>query len=127
MDLLDSVRHTAAQGYDRLMGIGEEILARTAPDLPKAQRRKVLRGAARSVLGQGLETSIVFSANLRALIHIALMRCVKYAEAEIRIVAAQLVEIMRREAPAYFGSARFSPSPDGLGPEVSGLSTLQPY
>ena len=125
---LDRVRSEAAAGYDRLMELGLDILERTAPALTKTERRKTVRGAARSTLGQALETSMVFSANLRALAHIGMMRCIRYAEAEIRIVAAQLVEIMRTEAPLYFGAAAFGPCPDGLAEELTGgVSKLSPY
>ncbi len=125
---LAAVRSAAAVGYERLMELGTTILKRTAPEMTATERRKTVRGAARSTLGQALETSMVFSANLRALAHIGLMRCVRYAEAEIRIVAAQLVEIMREEAPLYFGAAEFGPCPDGLAVElVRGVSRLSPY
>jgi thymidylate synthase ThyX len=55
------------------------------------------------------------------------MRCVRHAEAEIRGVAAELAAIMRTEAPAYFGRAALTPSPDGLGGEATGLPRMQPY
>ncbi|MDY0059038.1 MAG: FAD-dependent thymidylate synthase [Myxococcota bacterium] len=124
---LARVRQEACTGYARLLGLGQELLAQTHPGLEPAERRKLLRGAARSVLGQGLATSIVFSANLRALIHICQMRGVRHAEAEIRIVAAQLAAIMRAEVPAYFADLELTDAPDGLGPEVHGLPRLQPY
>ncbi len=125
---LAEVRRRAASGYARLMDLGDEILRLQAPDLSRTDRRKAVRGAARGTLGQSLETRIIFSANLRALLHICQMRCVRYAEAEIRIVAARLIDLMREEAPRYFARAEFGPSPDGLAPElVQGLPRMQPY
>ena len=125
---LERIRREASTSYERLMMLGQQVLEHTAAELGPMDRRKVVRGAARSVLGQGLNTSIIFSANLRALVHVALMRCVRYAEAEIRIVAVRLVEIMKQEAPAYFDRIEFRTCPDRLGPEIcGGLKRLQPY
>jgi thymidylate synthase (FAD) len=68
----------------------------------KTQRRKLARQAARSVLPNATETMIFVTANGRALRHFIEMRGSEWAEAEIRKVALQMLDIMRGEAPAIF-------------------------
>jgi thymidylate synthase (FAD) len=41
------------------------------------------------------------------------LRCNEHAEIEIRRVAAQMLEILRKEAPNIFGDYEFVELPDG--------------
>jgi thymidylate synthase (FAD) len=75
--------------------------------------KKQARGAARMVLGLGLETEQVWSANVRALRHIIQMRAVMAADAEIREFAIALLEIMKAELPPYFEDLELQESPIG--------------
>lgn len=59
----------------------------------------------------GLTTSIVFTANVRALRHIITMRTALGAEEEIRLIFGRVAEIMVRECPAMFGD--FEKNDDG--------------
>ena len=79
----------------------------------KTSRRKLARQAARSVLPNATETKIFVTANSRALRHFTELRCSEHAETEIRIVAAMMLEILQREAPALFGDYEFFDLPDG--------------
>jgi len=76
-------------------------------------RRKMARQAARSVLPNATETKIFVTANARALRHFVELRCNEHAETEIREVAAQVLEILRKEAPNVFNDYEFVDLPDG--------------
>ena len=79
----------------------------------KTLRRKMARQAARSVLPNATETKIFVSANARALRHFVELRCSEHAETEIRQVAGQMLDILRREAPNIFCDYEFVDLPDG--------------
>ena len=53
------------------------------------------------------------TANARALRHFVELRCSEHAEPEIREVAAQVLEILQKEAPSLFGDYEFVALPDG--------------
>jgi len=76
-------------------------------------RRKMARQAARSVLPNATETKIFVTANARALRHFIELRCNEHAETEIRMVAAQVLDILQREAPHIFGDYDLVDLPDG--------------
>jgi thymidylate synthase (FAD) len=79
----------------------------------KTLRRKMARQAARSVLPNATETKIFVTANARALRHFIELRCNEHAEVEIRIVAGQILEILRGEAPSIFEDYELVDLPDG--------------
>lgn len=81
----------------------------------KLNARKQARGAARGVLGNALETELVWSSNVRTLLHVTNLRASAAADAEIRAMAVELYRIMREELPAYFSHFRIDSSPDGIG------------
>ena len=84
------------------------------PDMEdKTLRRKMARQAARSVLPNATETKIFFTGNARALRHFIELRGSEHAEVEIRKVAVQVLEIMRREAPNMFSDYTLEALPDG--------------
>ena len=76
-------------------------------------RRKMARQAARSVLPNATETKIFVTANARALRHFVELRCNEHAETEIREVARQVLQILRKEAPNIFGDYELVELPDG--------------
>ncbi len=76
-------------------------------------RRKMARQAARSVLPNATETKIFVTANARALRHFIELRCNEHAETEIRMVAAQFLDILQKEAPNIFGDYKLVDLPDG--------------
>lgn len=83
--------------------------------LDKLTARKQARGAARGVLGNALETELVWSANVRALRHVINMRASDAADAEIRQLGCILLAIMLEELPVYFSDFKVGKSSDGLG------------
>lgn len=82
-------------------------------DLPRTQRKKMAREAARSVLPNATETKLLFSANARALRWIITLRGGEGAEPEIRRLAVALARLMRDEAPNLFGDIEIVTLADG--------------
>ena len=64
--------------------------------------KKRLTSSARRLLPNGVCTNIVFTANIRALMHIIRMRDNVHAEEEIRNVAQQMKVIAQQELPHVF-------------------------
>jgi len=100
----------ARSAYDRLVA-GLELHYANEPDA--TLRRKLARQAARSVLPNATETRIFVTANARALRHFIEMRGSAAADVEIRKVALQLLDLMRRESPALFSDYERVPLADG--------------
>ena len=100
----------ARGAYDRLVA-GLERRYAGEPDA--TQRRKLARQAARSVLPNATETRIFVTANARALRHFIEMRGSPAADVEIRKVALQVLDLMRKESPALFSDYEQVPLPDG--------------
>ena len=63
--------------------------------------RKAARGAARAVLGNGLETSLVWTCNLRTLLNVAKQRANESADLEIRLLLVRMLKLAQNYAPAY--------------------------
>ncbi len=104
---------TAHQAYmDLVDGLARRVEAQH-PHLPRTQRRKMAREAARSVLPNATETKVLFSANARALRWIATLRGGEGAEPEIRRLAVKLTRVMQREAPNLFNDLEIVPLADG--------------
>jgi thymidylate synthase (FAD) len=81
------------------------------------ERRRAIRAAARSILPEATETSIVVTANARALRHFLDERGSIAGDEEMRTVSAQLLEFLRHDAPATFADFESSVAADGL-PQV---------
>ena len=105
----DAVNATRT-AYDRLVAGLQERFTAVAD---RTLRRKLARQAARSVLPNATETKIFVTGNARALRHFIELRGSEHADVEIRKVAVQVLEIMRREAPAFFSDYRLEDLPDG--------------
>jgi thymidylate synthase (FAD) len=66
------------------------------------ERSRSIRSATRSVLPNATETKIVVTANARALRHFLKLRGSIEGDSEMRIVSAELLKILRAEAPNLF-------------------------
>jgi len=108
----DAVRNAHA-AYCRLADSLSARIERESPDLPRRDKRKRAREAARSVLPNATETKVMLSANARALRHFVEYRGAPDAEPEIRRVAAEILQIMQIEAPALFGDYESDNLADG--------------
>jgi thymidylate synthase (FAD) len=106
---LDAIQRSH-EAYCQLV---EGLMGTFATVEDKTLRRKMARQAARSVLPNATETKIFVTANGRALRHFIEMRCSKFAEVEIRKVAAEMLRVLQKEAPNLFGDYELVDLPDG--------------
>lgn len=81
-------------------------------------------GAARQLLPQALESKIVVTANVRAIRHFVENRCNRQNTLEIRLVAAQMLKIMKAEAPASFSDMSLFTDVDGEPTAKAGKSKI---
>jgi len=91
----------------------DRLAAQFPDDMPKTERRKRVNQAARSVLPNETETSLVTSANLRAWRHFLEMRCAGPAEVEIRRLAHLVYQFLAPLAPRLFADYTEVTLPDG--------------
>jgi len=94
------------------------VQARINPDDPyaKTTARKQSRGAARGLLGNALETELVFSASIMQWKHMVKMRAANAADGEIRYCFQKIVEALKSSRYAdSFVDIRLTPASDGIG------------
>lgn len=99
--------------HDAYVALTDKLMAKFENVPEKTLRRKMARQAARSVLPNATETKIFVTANARALRHFIELRGSRHAETEIRKLAVQVLQIMRKEAPNLFGDYDLVPLDDG--------------
>ncbi|HET9979486.1 MAG TPA: FAD-dependent thymidylate synthase [Ktedonobacterales bacterium] len=99
--------------YKELVAALAQKVQQEHGDLPRTQRLKMAKEAARSVLPNATETKMLFSANARALRWIITLRGGEGAEPEIRKFAVKLCRVMQQEAPVLFGDFEIVQLPDG--------------
>ena len=81
----------------------------------KFDARKQARGAARGFLPTHLSTSLVWTCNMRELRHIFTLRGHPTADAEIRLLANKLFDIIEKELPIYVSDMHKEDNGDGIG------------
>jgi thymidylate synthase (FAD) len=113
LGLLADAETACKQAYLTTVECLQKILVEKGLD--KATARKQARGAARGVLGNALETSMVWSANIRAMRNVIEQRCSPFADAEIRQLANRVFEEARNVCPEYFADYVCHPCEDGIG------------
>ena len=86
--------------------------------------KKKLTSALRRIAPNGQSNEIAFTANLRSLRHLILVRTSRHAEWEIRVIFEQVYIIMKEKYPLMFADAK-EEVVDGII-EVSGMK-MQPY
>jgi len=104
---------TIERCHDAYSILVESLMKKFEDVKEKTMRRKLARQAARSILPNATETKIFVTANARALRHFIELRCSEHAEVEIRKVAAQILHVLKNEAPNLFGDFEFIRLPDG--------------
>jgi thymidylate synthase (FAD) len=87
--------------YREILSELEDQLEQADPAVAKEESRSV-RSAARSVLPEATEAVIVFTANARALRHFLRTRGGIVGDEEMRLVAAAVLRLVHKEAPAVF-------------------------
>lgn len=88
------------------------------------EKKKKLTSALRRIAPNGQTNEIGFTANLRSLRHLIMLRTSRHAEWEIRAVFEQVYNIMKAKYPLMFADAQ-EEIVDGIL-EVSGMK-MQPY
>ena len=111
-EVLNDLMEAASEGYGRLVAALEKTLPRERFD-SNTDRRKAIRQAARAVLPNATETKVFVTANVRAWRHFIEMRGASFADWEIRQLAISVLELLKREAPLFFGDFEVSDLPDG--------------
>lgn len=90
-------------------------------DFPK---RKAMTSAIRRIAPNGQANEIGMTLNIRALRHTILIRTQRFAEWEIRVVYAEIYELVKEKFPLLFSDAKVR-IVEGL-PEIYGMK-MQPY
>lgn len=103
----------AKKAYDTVVAVLQAELIKGGVD--KFTARKQARGAARGLLGNALCTSMVWSANIRALRTVIEQRANPAADAEIRVLANRIYEEASKVCPEYFDDYEKVACPDGIG------------
>lgn len=104
--------------YDR---VARSLEAELRADPATADNaRKQARGAARGLLGNALETQLIFSASIAQWKHMLRLRTSVHADAEIRLAFDNVYSVLRDHFPGRFRDWTTTPCPDGLGFEAAG-------
>jgi len=107
-------RQADGDTYRLLVGALQPWLVEQGAD--KFTARKQARGAARGFLGNALYTEVIFSANVRQWHRMLRQRCCQAADAEIRQVFAQVLELLQIcNYKDEFANWKLEPSSDGIG------------
>lgn len=100
--ILDDALDKASTSYRDLVSAFEKALPKDR--FPATTDwRKAVRQAARAVLPNATETKIFVTANVRSWRHFIEMRGAAFADWEIRRLAIEVLNNLRREAPLLFG------------------------
>jgi flavin-dependent thymidylate synthase len=109
--------HYAQDTYNDIVNILQDKLISEGID--KFQARKQSRGAARGILGNALSTELIWSASLDEIMRVIRQRASNGADAEIRLLANNLFELMKPEFDKLGIIYSTTPCSDGLGFEVT--------
>lgn len=100
----------AREAYTTVVPILEAYLVGKGVD--KGQARKQARGAARNYLPMGLETSLIWTANIAAMRTVITARGVEGADGEARVFAELLLSQVKQHAPQWFACFVVEPASD---------------
>jgi len=112
-DALQDAIRASRYAYNMVVATIESKLITAGVD--KFAARKQARGAARGMLGNALCTSMVWTANIRALRGCIEQRANPAAEAEIRVLFNRIYEEALAIVPEYFDDYEKVECPDGIG------------
>lgn len=103
------------EAISSLNRVYKDLLADTSNSdkLPKAEARRALRSAARSILPNAISTTIVVTANARALRHFFAARGTIEGDFEMRRVAVEMLRSVLNDAPSLFPEFTIEKHHDG--------------
>jgi len=105
---------TVRKAYGELAEAAAAHVAKKHPELPPRDRRKWARQAARSVLPNATETKIFVTGNARSWRHFLELRGSPHADTEIRMLAVEVCQVLKKESPNIFQDIEVYDDPDGL-------------
>lgn len=111
---LNEAKEICARTYDGVVSKLEQWLISRGVD--KFTSRKQARGAARGVLGNALNTEMIFTASVAMWRWMLDLRASAAADAEIRVIFCKALEALKSsQYKADFDDYILFPSPDGIG------------
>jgi hypothetical protein len=114
--ILGDAQQFCRQAYHSVMELLQPALRNMGAD--KLTALKQARGAARGVLGNALETQLIFSASLSEWKWMMTLRASRFADAEIRLAFCMVYNILARTLPERWRGYKHRACPDGIGREV---------
>ncbi|MDI3314405.1 MAG: FAD-dependent thymidylate synthase [Mycobacterium sp.] len=118
--ILTTAADASRAAYTELLA---KLEARLAEGPNAGLRRKQARQAARAVLPNATETSVVVTGNYRAWRHFIAMRASEHADVEIRRLALLCLRHLLEVAPAVFADFEITTLADGTEIATSPLAT----
>lgn len=117
--LLNTTQSGNAESYNRLVEFLQEKLI--AEGIEKFAARKQARGAARGILGNALTTEMIFSASLGQWARMILQRANNAADAEIRVLFAEIFNQLKNRFPDVYNDEIFhvENASDGFGYHIT--------
>jgi thymidylate synthase ThyX len=110
---LSELKRLCQDGYKALVDKLQSQLITEGTD--KFTARKQARGAARGLLGNALNTELIFSASLSQWKWMLQLRAAAAADAEIRVVFNEVYEILSERFPDHFQGYEKVECPDKIG------------
>lgn len=102
------------QAYRKILSSLRDAERQTSENnMERQEISRAIRSAARSVLPNATETTILVTANARALRHFLKVRGSIPGDEEMRQVATELLKYLKTEAPSLFFDFRIDTLPDG--------------
>lgn len=109
---LENFLEATTELYQQLLeGLEEDL--KDQRGLTDTRRKKIARETARSILANCTETKLVMTGNLRAWRHFISLRATEHADAEIRNLALEVLDLLTAEFPSVFADFRHLTLPDG--------------
>jgi len=102
------------QAYVELAAATAQYVQQKHPGMVPRDQRKWVRQATRSILPNACETKIFVTGNSRAWRHFLELRGSPHADTEIRLLAVEVCQVLKKESPHIFQDVEVYDDPDGL-------------
>ena len=102
------------KAYVELAQATTEYVQQKYPEMAPRDRRKWARQSARSILPNACETKIFVTGNSRSWRHFMELRGASHADTEIRLLAVEILRVLKKESPNIFHDIELIDEPDGM-------------